>query len=66
MDPVRLIEIKEDIHADNERVASDLRSRLAEQGTFLVNVMSAPGSGKTQTILRTIEELRGKIGRAHV
>ena len=61
MDPVRLIEIKEDIHADNERVACDLRSRLAQQRTFLVNGMSAPGSGKTQTILRTIEELRGGL-----
>jgi hydrogenase nickel incorporation protein HypB len=61
MDPVRLIEIKEDIHADNERVARDMRSQLAEQRTFLVNLMSAPGSGKTQTILRTIEELRGSL-----
>jgi hydrogenase nickel incorporation protein HypB len=61
MDPVRLIEIKEDIQADNERVARALRSRLAEQGTFLLNLMSAPGSGKTETILRTIEELRGDL-----
>jgi hydrogenase nickel incorporation protein HypB len=61
MDPVRLIEIKEDIHADNERVARELRSRLARERTFLLNLMSAPGSGKTQTILRTIEELRGSL-----
>ena len=61
MDPVRLIEIKEDIHADNERVARELRSQLAQQRTLLVNVMSAPGSGKTQTILKTIDELRGSL-----
>jgi hydrogenase nickel incorporation protein HypB len=61
MDPVRLIEIKADIHAANERVARDMRSQLAEPRTFLVNLMSAPGSGKTQTILRTIEELRGSL-----
>jgi hydrogenase nickel incorporation protein HypB len=61
MDPVRLIEIKEDIHADNERVAGALRSRLSGQGIFLLNLMSAPGSGKTQTILRTIAELRSDL-----
>jgi hydrogenase nickel incorporation protein HypB len=61
MDPVRLIEIKEDIHADNERVASALRKRLVEHETFLLNLMSAPGSGKTQTILSTIAELRGSL-----
>lgn len=58
---VRLIEIKEEIHADNERVAQNLRSHLAEKKTFLLNVMSSPGSGKTQTILRTIETLRDRL-----
>jgi hydrogenase nickel incorporation protein HypB len=61
MDPVRLIEIKQDIHADNERVARELQKQLAQERTFLINVMSAPGSGKTQTILKTIDELRGSF-----
>ena len=61
MDEVRLIEIAEDIHADNERVAGELRRRLADEGVFLVNLMSAPGSGKTQTILRTVAELQGSL-----
>lgn len=58
---VRLIEVREDIHADNERVARDLRARLAETRTFLLNLMSSPGAGKTRTILRTIEELRDDL-----
>jgi hydrogenase nickel incorporation protein HypB len=61
MDAVRLIDIKEDIQADNDRVAEALRARLARSGTFLLNLMSAPGSGKTCTILRTIEELSGRL-----
>lgn len=61
MDEVRLIEIAEDIHADNERVAGELRRRLADEGVFLVNLMSAPGSGKTQTILRTAADLQGRL-----
>ncbi len=58
MDEVRLIEIAEDIHADNELVARELRSRLGDEKVFLVNLMSAPGSGKTRTILRTVAELQ--------
>ena len=54
----RLLEIAEDIHADNELVARELRSRLGDEKVFLVNLMSAPGSGKTQTILRTVAELQ--------
>lgn len=59
MDEVRLIEIRQDIHADNKLAAESLRELLAEKRTFLVNLMSSPGAGKTQTILRTIEELKG-------
>jgi hydrogenase nickel incorporation protein HypB len=61
MDEVRLIEVKQDIHADNERTARELRERLAKQKTFLLNLMSSPGAGKTTTILKTIEELRGSL-----
>jgi len=61
MDEVRLIEVKQDIHADNERVADELRQRLAESKTFLLNLMSSPGAGKTTTILSTIEKLRGSL-----
>ena len=61
MDEVRLIEVKQDIHADNERVADELRRRLSESKTFLLNLMSSPGAGKTRTILKTIEKLRGEF-----
>ena len=60
-DTVRLIEVKEEIHADNERVAQELRARLAGKKTFLINLMSSPGAGKTRTILKTIEALRNRF-----
>ena len=61
MDEVRLIQIAEDIHADNDLAARALRSRLDDEKVFLVNLMSAPGSGKTRTILRTIAELQASL-----
>lgn len=60
-DPVRLIEIKEEIQADNERVARELRETLQRNRTFAFNLMSSPGAGKTSTILRTIETLRDRL-----
>ena len=61
MDEVRLIEVKQDIHADNEKVAEELRRRLADKKTFLLNLMSSPGAGKTSTILSTIAQLEGTL-----
>ena len=58
MDDVRLIEVKEDILSDNKEVAAGLRARLVEKKTFLLNLMSSPGAGKTTLILKTIEALR--------
>jgi len=58
MGKVGLIEIKEQILEDNRKLAGRLRSRLTDSGTFLLNLMSSPGSGKTSLILRTIEALR--------
>jgi hydrogenase nickel incorporation protein HypB len=58
MDEIRLIEVKEDILADNRAIAEKLREQLKNKKTFLLNLMSSPGSGKTTTILKTIEALR--------
>ena len=61
MDEVRLIEVKQDIHADNEKAAEELRRRLSDQKTFLLNLMSSPGAGKTSTILSTIGQLESTL-----
>lgn len=57
---VRIIEIKKSIYECNDREAASLRSELKEQGTFLLNLMSSPGAGKTTTLLRTIESLKDR------
>ncbi len=64
MDELKVFSIKKSIQEDNKKVAVALRERLMEQGTFLVNIMSSPGSGKTTTLVRTIEALKSefKIG----
>lgn len=64
MDTFRVIEVKQSVFASNDREAEALRARLREQGTFLVNLMSSPGSGKTTTLLRTIEALSGELNLA--
>ena len=61
MDPIRVIEVKESIFADNNADAERLRGQLKKQGTFLLNVMSSPGSGKTTTLKKTIGALRDEM-----
>lgn len=52
------IGIEQPVLSRNDRMASELRERFAKAGTFVVNVLSSPGSGKTTTILATNERLR--------
>lgn len=61
MKEVRLIEVKEDILADNKTVADSVRRKLKKQGVFLVNLMASPGAGKTSLILQTIAQLRDDL-----
>ena len=64
MDEVRVIEIKQSIFEDNNADADRLRNSLKDEKTFLLNVMSSPGSGKTTTLLKVIGALKDdyKIG----
>ena len=64
MAELKIIEIKQSIFADNDADAARLRNQLKEEKTFLLNLMSSPGSGKTTTLLRTLEKLKDdmKIG----
>jgi hydrogenase nickel incorporation protein HypB len=61
MDAFKVIEIKESVFADNHRQASAIREELKKSKTFLLNLMSSPGSGKTTTVVRTIELLRNEL-----
>ena len=61
MDKVKVIEIKKSVFADNDRDADSLRSELKSKGVYLLNLMSSPGSGKTTTLIRTINLLKNKL-----
>ena len=61
MDKVRVIEVKENILGNNDKAAAVLRDILHQKKTFLMNLMSSPGSGKTTTLMKTIADLKDKI-----
>ncbi|WP_434302280.1 hydrogenase nickel incorporation protein HypB [Clostridium botulinum] len=61
MDKYKVIEIKKSIFEDNDQQANLLREELRKEKTFLLNLMSSPGSGKTTTVLRTIEALKDEM-----
>ena len=58
---VRIIEVKQSVFADNDAQADRLRTDLKAQKTFLLNLMSSPGSGKTTTLLRTVGSLKERL-----
>lgn len=61
MDSYKVLEIKQSIFKNNDQQAELLREKLKKDSTFLLNLMSSPGSGKTTTVLRTIEALRDEM-----
>ena len=61
MDEVKVIEIKKSIFAENDKDADELRKELKDRGVYLLNLMSSPGSGKTTTLIRTINLLKDKL-----
>lgn len=64
MDKVKVIEIKKSVFMDNAIDADNLRNELKQKGVFLLNLMSSPGSGKTTTLIQTINRLKDKISVA--
>lgn len=61
MKELKILEIKQNIFEDNNKEAEKLRDSLKEKKVFLLNLMSSPGSGKTTTLTRTIEQLKDSM-----
>lgn len=61
---VKVIEIKKSVFEENGREADELRSELKEKGVFLLNLMSSPGSGKTTTLISTINLIKDRLRTA--
>lgn len=64
MSEFKVIEIKKSVFENNDREADKVREQLKKDRTFLLNLMSSPGSGKTTTLKATIAALKNeyKIG----
>lgn len=64
MDEFKVIEIKRSVFENNDKEADRVRAQLKKEKTFLLNLMSSPGSGKTTTLKATIAQLKDefKIG----
>lgn len=60
MQEFKTIEIKRSVFEDNDKEANKVRDKLKEDKTFLLNLMSAPGSGKTTTLKATLSRLKDK------
>ena len=64
MDTVKIIEVKQSVFAHNDADAAQLRSELKQKGTFLINLMSSPGSGKTTTLTKVLNILKNELSIA--
>jgi hydrogenase nickel incorporation protein HypB len=64
MKDFKVIELKKSVFENNDREADKLREQLKKDKTFLLNLMSSPGSGKTTTLKATLDILKDeyKIG----
>ncbi len=58
MSDIKTITVNRSAYADNDLEADALRGYLKDKGTFLVNLMSSPGAGKTTTLTALINSLK--------
>ena len=58
---VKVIEIRKSVFEDNDKDAAKLRKELKGRGVYLLNLMSSPGSGKTTTLIKTINLLKNRL-----
>ena len=61
MGKVRVIKVEESVFANNEKTAGMIRDMMRSRGTLFLNFMSAPGSGKTTTLVRVINQLKDEM-----
>ncbi|MCD8020143.1 MAG: hydrogenase nickel incorporation protein HypB [Clostridiales bacterium] len=61
MSEIKIIDVKRSIFEDNTADADRLRQELKEKHTFLLNIMSSPGAGKTTTLLALMKILKDRL-----
>lgn len=61
MSEFRVIDIQKRVYENNDIKAEKLRSDLKAKQTFMINLMSSPGSGKTTLVVRIVKHLKELI-----
>ncbi len=64
MEDIKIIQVKQSVFQNNDEDANRLRESLKQNKTFLLNLMSSPGSGKTSVLLAVAKELKDKVKMA--
>ena len=64
MENIKIIEVKQSVFQNNDEDANRLRDSLKQSKTFLLNLMSSPGSGKTSVLLALSGYLKDKVKMA--
>ena len=57
----REIRLEDNVLAKNDSIAAEIRQELAARKTLMINMMSAPGSGKTALLEKSLPELMGEF-----
>lgn len=58
MENFHVIDVHQNVYAINDQIADEVRMKLKDNHTFMVNLMASPGAGKTTTLLKTISRLK--------
>lgn len=58
MEETKKIQVMEDIHAENDHIAQQINKDLTQKGVFVINVMGAPGAGKTTSLINITKGLK--------
>lgn len=58
MHDVMRIDVKENIHDENDHIAEHVKEHFSAHGILVVNVMGAPGVGKTTTLKNIFQHLQ--------
>jgi len=61
MNKVKIIEIQKRVYANNDDQAAILRDEINTNKTFVMNLMSSPGSGKTTMLVNTINRIKDRV-----
>jgi hydrogenase nickel incorporation protein HypB len=59
-----IITIERKVLEKNDELAAQIRNKFKRFKTFVINIVSSPGSGKTSILEKTIEQLKGNINMA--